>query len=233
MKKNFWKFLTLFLVSVSVLVAARITTNLFKIGNKTAENIDIEFDIGNGTTNPKIRWDNSGSALSFSDNGTSFKDFDAAGAPQGEIVVFGGGTNPSGTGTTDTNIRQFNATTTVETGTSISVVTNAANGTVFTINQDGVYSMMVYDVSSNTAAHIGISRNSTQLTTNIESITAADRLAIVYESNVSGAGPMTTSVTRRLDAGDEIRAHYTSGMSLFAGGSTNKVGFSIVQVSPL
>ena len=75
MKKNLWKFLTLFFVAASVLVAARISTNIFKIGNKTGENINIEFDIGIGTANPKIRWDDSSSTIRFANDGVSFTDF--------------------------------------------------------------------------------------------------------------------------------------------------------------
>jgi hypothetical protein len=60
----------------------------------------------------------------------------------------------------------------------------------------------------------GISRNSTQLTTAIDSITAADRIAVAYGNG--GEQYANPGVTLWLESGDVIRAHsqsqtYSSG----------------------
>ena len=75
-----------------------------------------------------------------------------------------------------------------------------------------------------TVCHYGISLNSTQLTTNLGSITAADRL--VYNENPS-ALPSSLSITLRLVAGDVIRPH-TDGTPNTT--SANACSFTIARV---
>lgn len=135
----------------------------------------------------------------------------------------------SGYGSTDTKIRRFN-TLSVSVGNAITRASTAGNGDTFTINQDGVYSMHYSDLDNTSASgsSVGISLNSAQLTTNIESITETARLAIVIAKDDAGTAGTFCSATRRLAAGDIIRVHTDGGPE----NTTNRVGFSITKVRP-
>lgn len=58
-------------IALFVLVGAKITTDRLQIGNKVAEDIFIEFDIGTAS-NPLLKWNNASGALEFSNDGTNF-----------------------------------------------------------------------------------------------------------------------------------------------------------------
>ena len=72
--KNFLSFISLFILSASVLIAAKIGTDILIIGNKAAEDVAIEFDVGSGANNPLIKWNNASNALQFTNNGVNFFD---------------------------------------------------------------------------------------------------------------------------------------------------------------
>ncbi len=142
-------------------------------------------------------------------------------APNSEIKVVDG---TPGHGSTNTTIREF-ATLEINTGTAITHATSTANGDTFTINEDGIYSMSYTDGGA--ISEVGISLNSTQLTSSITAITAADRIAFVTATSATGNGA-NVNITRRLSAGDVIRCH-TDGFPT----SGTLAYFTIVQVVAL
>jgi hypothetical protein len=115
----------------------------------------------------------------------------------------------NGFGSTNTVIRRF-TTTVVNTGTGITYADSSTAGSSFTVNEAGIYAISYSDGFSGAAA-FGISLNSSQLTTSIASITAADRLCLAltaaadYHANVS--------ITLSLSVGDIIRPHASGSES--------------------
>lgn len=120
----------------------------------------------------------------------------------------------NGHGSTDTKIRRFDVQV-VNAGTAISYATTAEHGSVFTINEDGLYSITYCDRSWS-AQDIGVSVGSTQLTTAINGITDADRVAYAY-ANVDAANVSLVNATAVawLNAGQVVRPH-TSGSGAVA-----------------
>lgn len=136
-----------------------------------------------------------------------------------EIVVHTG----NGFGSTNTAIRRF-TTTLTSVGTAITYADSATLGGSFTINETGLYSIYHSDESS-VAVTIGVSNNSTQLSTNILSINVADRVAIgnlVADTNL----PSSISRTLKLTSGDVIRAHGSTA----ANSTSNRVSFAIRKI---
>lgn len=117
------------------------------------------------------------------------------------IKVTGG----NGHGSTNNKIRRF---TTLESsvGSHITYADSAANGASFTIAAGGagLYAIEYSDNLGASAAVHGISRNSNQLTTAIDSITATDRISAAT-APADLLQPCTTIT--RLAAGDVVRAH--------------------------
>ncbi len=72
------------------------------------------------------------------------------------------------------------------------------------INETGVYSIDYSDAYSAGACQLGISVNSTQLTTSLASITATDRKVITIANT---AQPNCVTVVLKLQATDVVRAH--------------------------
>ena len=129
----------------------------------------------------------------------------------------------NGYGSTNTVIRRF-TTVNLNTGTDITYADSAANGASFTINNPGLYAI-VYTDQPTTAGPVGISLNSSQLSTVIYSITAADRIAGTY---VGGYGStVTAAATLYLSPGDIIRPHSSV---LASGGSTWAESFRIARI---
>ena len=109
----------------------------------------------------------------------------------------------NGYGSTNNKIRRFtNVVNNV--GSDITYADSATLGGTFTVNTDGVYSVSFSD-NFNAAGNLGLSLNSTQLTTGISGITAADRLSI----STTPANQYTNVVSAVIyaNAGDVIRAH--------------------------
>ena len=128
----------------------------------------------------------------------------------------------NGNGSTNNRIRRF-LTEITNTGSDITYADSATLGATFTIETDGIYAITFFDTYTS-AGTAGISLNSTQLTTAIESITAADRLTVT--SSTTAGFPCACSWTGSLSDGDVVRAH-TQGDA--ASGANQ--GFSIVRLS--
>jgi hypothetical protein len=109
----------------------------------------------------------------------------------------------NGYGSTNTKIRRY--TTTFESvGSAITYADSATNGGTFTINTAGVYGFRLVDIFSLTGKYAGISVNSNQLTTNIQSITAAHRRAVIQASI---ADVFCLSGFLDLSVSDVVRVH--------------------------
>lgn len=109
----------------------------------------------------------------------------------------------AGFGSTNTAIRRFTNVVTNQ-GSDITYADSAANGASFTINTSGVYAMSYANAWSAAGDH-GFSLNSSQLTTGIPSITAADCL---NHTVTSGAGQLyAVSWIGYLQAGSVVRPH--------------------------
>lgn len=114
----------------------------------------------------------------------------------------------NGRGTTATVIRRLTNTTNIGSGSAVTHATSAANGSTFTINEDGLYYLEYSDGDSASLMIQGFSINSSQLTTSILTITAANRLQV---NRIEATGSaMTLSILRRLRVGDVVRPHLNS-----------------------
>jgi hypothetical protein len=127
----------------------------------------------------------------------------------------------NGHGSTNTKITRFSVEA-VNVGDDITYADTAAAGASFTVNSAGVY--CVHHVLFNTSGggtFMGISLNSSELTTNIQSLTAdADFLAGSYAGN---SEPTTASWCGFLDSGDILRPH--------TAGATNTAAKTSMTVS--
>lgn len=132
----------------------------------------------------------------------------------------------SGHGSTDNKIRRFTATF-VNVGTAITYATNSVNGSTFTINEDGIYTIYYSDLDSGTGQWFGITLNSNQLTTSIQSIT--DTSVVMAAAQILASSRQNTiHTTLRLSSGDVIRPHTSGTMS-----GTNAItsSFAITKVN--
>lgn len=146
--------------------------------------------------------------------------------PEDEVYVSGG----NGHGSTNTRIRRF--TTQVSTAGTCAVYADSATlGGSFTIGAGacgGNYALTYCDGASSAGVHFGISKNSSQLTTNVESMTEANRIVknMMHTASVNYQDCVT--VTTYLSSGDVIRAHTDSLPSSTTAGLVN---FRIKKVS--
>lgn len=131
----------------------------------------------------------------------------------------------NGYGSTNTFIRRF-STTVSSTGSDITYADSVTAGGSFTIVTKGLYSISYTDNFSS-SADFGLSLNSTQLTTNIVSITTADRL--ISERTIGGNAPAAVSWTGVLNANDVVRAHGDSTTD----GSAARTTINFVLLHPL
>lgn len=131
----------------------------------------------------------------------------------------------SGFGSTNTAIRRLiNVTST--TGSDITYADSATLGTSLTINASGVYSISFVD-QLNITAQIGLSLNSSTLTTGIASITVSERLVMTDTIGNNYVG--SVSYTGYFTSGSIIRPHCNPAAS---GGTSPAYGsLSIVRVS--
>ena len=128
----------------------------------------------------------------------------------------------NGHGSTNTVIRRF-TTTQATSGTAITYADSATLGASFTINLAGLYAISYIDAHSAATVH-GISLNSAQLTTGIQTITAANRLGATF----CGAGLSSfVSAVAILAVGDVVRPH-TQGTN--SGNGASDSYFSIRRV---
>ena len=129
----------------------------------------------------------------------------------------------NGYGSTNVGIRRFTNTVTNQ-GADITYADSATLGATFTINTNGVYAISYTDQFT-TAGNLGISLNSTQLSTSILLITAADRLGASDTPTGNANNTFATSVY--LASGSVIRAH-TNGVA--TGTTPSNVQFTITRV---
>jgi hypothetical protein len=129
----------------------------------------------------------------------------------------------NGYGSTNTTIRRFS--TLVSNTGSVTYADSSTAGSTFTITVSGIYAIAYSDEFS-AGASMGLSKNSSQLTTNIAGITAADRLIMASASAANNT--TTVSWTGYLDAGDVIRAHADATTS---GASTVRATFTIQRIA--
>lgn len=133
----------------------------------------------------------------------------------------------AGHGSSSTTVRRFVNFTTV--GTAITASDVSTTGTIFTINEAGIYAISYTDRKNAGGFNIGITVNATagQLTTSIETISNTNRLC---SGSADGSnGTLNVGATIRLAASDIIRAQDD-------GGTTNSAGqaqFIITQVTRL
>ena len=120
-----------------------------------------------------------------------------------EVWVTGNGGH-GGSSSGETKIRNF-STTQKNVGTAITYTARTTTtGDKFTINEDGLYAIKYIDVNAGSSFQIGITRNSSELSTDVNSVTLSTLLDLA-----SGAAnlPANCSVTLNLVSGDVIRAH--------------------------
>lgn len=130
----------------------------------------------------------------------------------------------NGYGSTNTVIRRF-TTVVTNVGSDITYADSATLGGSFTINNAGVYAISYTDNFGGTA-NMGVSLNSTQLTTDIISITAADRIT---ETTTAAANQRACcGLSIYLAAGSVIRAHTNGGV---AGSLPAVTQFTITRVA--
>lgn len=112
----------------------------------------------------------------------------------------------NGYGSTNTKIRRFTNSTVV--GTDLTYADSATLGSSITVNVSGTYAINRNDFCAGANADVGVSVNSSELTTNIQTITAANRVC-VWEMPTTGASFSNggCSRARYFDAGDVIRPH--------------------------
>jgi len=136
-------------------------------------------------------------------------------------------------GTTDTRIRGYQSNVTVD-GNAIIHNYSTASGSVFEVIETGTYHIMAYDKTIN-GTWLGLSLNSTELTTDINLLSnPEDRLDMNY-SVVSGAA-ISVSWSGILQKGDLVRVHTNTTLQAVsqpnAGFTMSKVG-SLTRSIPL
>jgi len=132
----------------------------------------------------------------------------------------------NGHGSTNTKIRRF--TTVLEnSGSAMTLTQDATNGDSVTINQNGIYSISYTD-SFGAASSFGISKNSSELTTNVDALTTqTDALKTTHTD--ADDQPKNVGETRSFSAGDVIRAH-TNGAAAATTFNDN-ARFTIVRIA--
>jgi hypothetical protein len=162
--------------------------------------------------------------IAVQSDGTNWHVLNIGGSQFGWLRLSGG----NGHGSTNNKIRRFvTEITSAANHLSMTYADSSTNGGSITIVQDGIYQINYMDTGS-TTINVGISVNSSQLTTSIDSITNADR--VVLFTTAGGGLRSGGSGIIKLSAGDVVRAH-TDGT---ANGTTDpNINFSMAQVQKL
>jgi hypothetical protein len=127
----------------------------------------------------------------------------------------------NGHGSTNNKIRRF-TTAVTNVGNAITYTDSAADGATFTIEEDGVYNIS-YSDNMSAAAWVGLSLNSSQLSTSIPTITIGDILDVDYTA--TGTGNASATWSGELSRGDIVRPH-TDGVS----GGASPTTFTISKI---
>lgn len=133
--------------------------------------------------------------------------------------------DPQGYGSTNTLIPYFKATPDYTSISSSGVIANdSTNGWSFTASRK-VNLSISGDIGSTVGGYIGITKNSTALTTSILSETDEKVIALGYES-IGGAPISMSGSDILLEAGDVIRFHAHTAITLGGGSQYTSVSFS-------
>lgn len=124
--------------------------------------------------------------------------------PTSEICVAQG--TGTGFGSTNTNVRTFVSTPVTSTGTDITYTSSSTLGDSFSINTTGVYSISYSDGGSGTAGFIGITRNSTALSSGPGSVSIAQGKIAISATTAISTAVYTAACTLNCTAGQTIRA---------------------------
>ena len=143
---------------------------------------------------------------------------------QSRIYVDGAVT---GLPSTNTRIARF-ANTVQSIGSDITYTDSASLGGKFVINTAGVYNVAYISVF-NASTWTGISVNSTQLSTYINSITPPENRIAITQTTALNI-PNQVSVSYRFAAGDIVRAHIGNGVVTTATGRAG-TAFTIERIS--
>ena len=196
---------------------------------KIADNAVGLAQLASGTDGELITWDASGNpaAVAVGTVGQVLTSGGAGVAPA--FATQGGGSavhlhTTNGFGSTNTVIRRW-TTTITNTGSDITYADSATLGGTFTINTTGLYAIHYSDEFNAAVIFMGISVNSSQLTTAVHTVTTADVIAI--NNCESASHPSGVSIVVKLTAGDVVRAHATVQPS---GSSTALTRFAITRV---
>lgn len=118
---------------------------------------------------------------------------------------------PNGAGSSGTRIRRF-ASIVRAYGKSITYNADATNGDSFIINQTGLYIINCSDARSPSASDVvGLSLNSSTLSTNYSSLTTAEQLG--HGIMISADNPGWVVFVGMLEAGDTVRVHLGAAAS--------------------
>lgn len=131
----------------------------------------------------------------------------------------------NGYGSTNTRIRRF-LTKYIYLGDAITFADSAANGSSFTINEPGVYSITYSDDGVSSGGTCNVSVNAASLTT----APASSEIIVRFrQDGIGGSSPTSGSACVYLNAGDIVRAHNDdqSANSTTAGATR----FNIIKVS--
>lgn len=139
-----------------------------------------------------------------------------------QVEVYAG----NGFGASSVTVRRFSNILT-NTGTAITYADSASLGATFTINENGLYSVSYSDAFTNSGnSHIGISRNSTGLSSSIDSLAPAQVIQVSTAFNTDN--PNNVGAIIALNAGDIIRAQNDGTTPMSSG---NFVKFIITKVN--
>jgi hypothetical protein len=150
--------------------------------------------------------------------------FNMPASPQSMIRLQGS----NGYGSSSTVIRRLTTVVTTQ-GTDITYTTNADTsvlGSVFTINTAGVYAISYSDQGS-AVNFYGVTLNSAQLTTSINTLAAPQEVLVMFGNPVASV-PGAGSWTGYLPAGSIVRPHTAAGA---AGSFLNQTNFAITRVA--
>lgn len=179
-----------------------VKTDAYVIGSNADDtrNFLIDTDLA-GALRIRRRSDGSGGVLAtINANGTL-----VMGTPQSMVRL----QTSNGFGSTNTRILRFTTAVTNQVS-DVTYADSATLGALLTVNTAGVYAIGVTYKNGNTDGFLGISLNSSQLSTSIQFVTSADRLTSAASGTASSA-TLNCAWTGYLPAGSLIRPHSDGG----------------------
>lgn len=164
-----------------------------------------------------------GNVLTVATNNTVLWATASSSGPRSTVWV----QSANGYGSTNIVIYKF-SNVILNTGSDITYTSSSTNGDSFTINTTGVYSIS-YVQTQTSNSWVGISVNSSQLTTDVELITVSTRPIMVECTADASSGCMAfLSDTQIFTAGDVIRPH---GAETTTAANAARANFIITKVS--